>query len=440
MPTQSAQQRAQSKTAGTLTDLPKLFSYELACMRTALQSRIQLLLQLIESDSGQALRGMQRCLLVSAVIDSDRIERLLAERADLSELQSGKGAKAGEALEKEALEAVKADQVVRDLKIISALQRILHVAIAATGTAAAHANLVGDPMAAATLRTMVKAAKRIDRQLTQISTRSRGAGEDTDFEGHLLNLLERGDSMPNYRDEERSGNGRSRSSGRDEYSGSQRSSRYDEDDDRSSRRRSSGGGYDSEERFGGGEGRSRGGRRSSEMPERDEYGQFTGSRGGSSGGSSRYDDDDDRGYSSRRSSSSSSRYDDEDDRSSRRRSGGGYDSDERFGGEEGRSRGGRHSAEMQERDEYGQFTGSRGGSSGGSSRYDDDDDDRGYSSRRRSSSSRYEDDDRRSGGGGGGGSRGGDVTDSAGRHYSRDSWERAQEGRARGGEHSHGGR
>src|SRR5262245_29823742 len=35
--------------------------------------------------------------------------------------------------------------------------------------------------------------------------------------------------------------------------------------------------------------------------------------------------------------------------------------------------------------------------------------------------------------------RGRGRTDSAGRHYTSESWERAQEGRTLGGEHSHGG-
>jgi len=95
------------------------------------------------------------------------------------------------------------------------------------------------------------------------------------------------------------------------------------------------------------------------------------------------------------------------------------------GGYEGRSRGGQHSAAMQDRDEYGRFTGrdedyGRGGYSGGG-RGRDYDEDRG---------GRYS---------GGGSGRGGDITDSAGRHYTEESWERAQEGRSRGGQHSHGG-
>ncbi|MBL8880774.1 MAG: hypothetical protein JNG88_16795, partial [Phycisphaerales bacterium] len=81
--------------------------------------------------------------------------------------------------------------------------------------------------------------------------------------------------------------------------------------------------------------------------ERDEYGQFSGGRS-----SGRYQDDDERGSSRR------SRYDDDDRGSSSSRSR--SDDDERFGGYEGRSRGGSHSAEMQERDEYGRFSVSSG--------------------------------------------------------------------------------
>ena len=194
--------------------------------------------------------------------------------------------------------------------------------------------------------------------------------------------------MPNRgRDADRSS---PRTQRRDEYgqftsSGTRQRSRYDderssrsrwEDDDRrsSSRARRD----DDDDRFCGDEGRSRRGRHSSEMQERDEQGQFTGynARGR---GRSRDDDDYDDRHASRRSSSRS-RYDDD---------------DERFGGDEGRSRGGRHSAEMQERDEQGQFIGysSRGR---GRSRYDDDDD--RQSGWRSSSRSRYVDDDDRFGG------------------------------------------
>lgn len=95
----------------------------------------------------------------------------------------------------------------------------------------------------------------------------------------------------------------------------------------------------------------------------------------------------------------------------RRSAGGRSDFDDDFS--EGRSRGGERSSRMQERDEYGRFVGREGGG-----RYSDSSDEW-----------------RGSRGNGGGG-----YVDSAGRHYSRESWERAQEGRARGGEHSHGGR
>lgn len=132
---------------------------------------------------------------------------------------------------------------------------------------------------------------------------------------------------------------------------------------------------------------------------------------------------------------------DDDDRGSRGGRGGGGG-----GGRGYTDSAGRHySRESWERAQEGRSLGgqhSHGGRSGGG--YDDDDDRGGYgrSSSRGSSSrsSSYDDDDRGSRGGRGGGSGGGGgYTDSAGRHYSRESWERAQEGRALGGQHSHGG-
>ena len=85
-------------------------------------------------------------------------------------------------------------------------------------------------------------------------------------------------------------------------------------------------------------------------------------------------------------------------------------------GDEGRSEGGRRSSQMQERDEYGQFTGYSGGNRGGSSRGGYDDDDRYGSSRSdsRGSSSRggYDDEDR---GFSGSSSRGSRIARSLGR-------------------------
>lgn len=144
--------------------------------------------------------------------------------------------------------------------------------------------------------------------------------------------------------------------------GSSRSSSYDDDyDDRDSRSRSRGSSsssrsYDDNDGRGSSEGRSRGGRHSSEMQERDEFGQFAGyGNGGGGDGRSRSSSDDGNSRGSSRRSSS-----DDDDR----------------GSSDGRSRGGQRSSQMQERDEYGQFAGSRSGG-GGSRGYDDDDDDRG---------------------------------------------------------------
>lgn len=283
----------------------------------------------------------------------------------------------------------------KDAALIGAAQRAEHYEMAAYGTAAAMAAQLERENDRKALEEILGQEKAADQKLSALATGAvnpEASGSVAAGQGSDITSIEKGTSTMARRDEY--------DSYEDRGGSSRGSSRYD--DDR---------GY---------EGRSEGGRRSSQMQERDEYGQFVGSRGGSGGGRGGYDEDDDRGYSSsRRGSSRSSSYDDEDDRGGR------------FGGYEGRAEGGRRSSEMQERDEYGQFAGSRGGSGGGRGGYDDDDDDRGYSSSRRSSSrsSSYEDDE----------DQGGDYTDSAGRHYSRDSWERAQEGRAMGGQHSHGG-
>lgn len=182
---------------------------------------------------------------------------------------------------------------------------------------------------------------------------------------------------------------------------------------------------------------SRGGYASSHMQDRDEFGQFAGYSGGrgSSERGGRYRDEDDRDFVAPSGRHLHSR-----------------DAWERM--QEGRSRGGYSSSHSQDRDEFGQFTGHSGGGRGG--RYEDE----GRSSGGRSSSGgryedegrggysrgggRYEDEDRgysRGGGGGGYGEEsGGGFTAPSGRHFSsRDAYERMQEGRSRGGRHSHGG-
>lgn len=141
-------------------------------------------------------------------------------------------------------------------------------------------------------------------------------------------------------------------------------------------------------------------------------------------------------------------YDDRDEGRSSGRYGGGrysqpYDDDDRGGSSgrgsyEGRSSGGRHSPQMQERDEYGQFAGYGGGSSG-----------YGSSSRGRSGGGGYDDDDYRGGSASRGGygsssSRGGG---SSSRGYDEDDYRGGSSGggrgsnlsyedRARGGRHS----
>ncbi len=181
-------------------------------------------------------------------------------------------------------------------------------------------------------------------------------------------------------------------------SGRNRERYYEGRDDRPSSRQSGGmGGY-----------------RPPQFQDRNEYGQFTGSRQG--GRSDRYENDyhQDRGMERQSSRSSYPRYDEDYDRNRERsndaglsrdrqdrdeygrytgygnqggygsryeyeRSDPGYPRADGRGGNlsyEDRVRGGQHSAREQDRNEYGQFTGSRGERS--SNYYDDRDVDRGY--------------------------------------------------------------
>lgn len=343
-----------------------------------------------------------------------------------------------------------------DSLLIAAAQKAEHYEIAGYGTAVAMAQQLGKDEDRRVLEQILSQEKQADRKLSALATGSVNPGAvddddhrgETELTGPLQSNQSRSMTMPR----------------RD----------YDDYDDRGYRPGSNRGGSnqynyndDYDNRGGGYGGRSEGGRRSAQMQERDEYGQFAGYSGGGGGRGRSYNDDDDDmrgGNYGRRGSSSmqdrdeygrftgnGGRYDQDYDngRSGGRRyssqmGGGRYDDeyDNRGGdGYQGRAYGGHRSAQMQERDEYGQFAGYSGGGRGGR-QYDDDD---GYSARGRGSSSRYgrhDYDDENSGYGrsrGGNRGGGGDYIDSAGRHYSRESWERAQEGRSLGGQHSHGG-
>lgn len=316
---------------------------------------------------------------LAEAVSSEQVRQAMAEHAEQTSEQrrkieelvtsAGKSVRgrkckgiAGILAEGEEAASSTGDDTTKDLAIIAAARRVEHYEIAAYRAAMGTAHAADRQEDVAALRLVLEQELSADRKLAVFAkqfTHLADAGDGDDGSpDQVPRHLTRSNDMPRYDD------------------------RYDD--------------RDQDRNYGGYDGRSRGGQRSSHMQDRDEYGRFTGSGGG-------YDDD--RGYGSGAGSR---------------------------GGYEGRSRGGQHSSDMQDRDEYGRFTGYRGSSGGG--RYDDDDRG-GYSGRGgdySGRSGRYEDDDRGYGGG-----RGGDITDSAGRHYSRDSWEAAQEGRARGGRHSH---
>lgn len=310
------------------------------------------------------------------------------------------------------------DEDARDLSLIAAARRVEHFEMAAYIGAIGTARALGREEDVEVLRSILEEEKQTDRKLAGLfgeltqTTSDEDAGGGAELVGSQHS---NGSSSMSYQYDDRDYDRRGRSGGYDDddrgyggrSQGGRRSSQMQDRDEYgqftgyrgSSRGGGGGGGYD-EDRGGGYDGRSRGGRHSAEMQDRDEYGRFTG-----------YDDD--RGGG----------------RGNYGNSGGGGGSGRRFGGSEGRSRGGRHSAEMQERDEYGRFMG-----------YDDDDDRGSGRSGGGGGGGR-----RHSSGGGGGGRGGYDdddrgyITDSAGRRYTRESWEAAQEGRSRGGQHSHGG-
>lgn len=398
----------------TAITFPQLLLTELMLIFDGAKKKAHLLLHLIDGSPQLQLRNAFLHCLVTTLYFVNELDSIL-------EAVGTRGTQAASALPTKPNESKAFDGLMEEAKkhikksestecqghiLVSDLQKILHVEMASLGAAAAHAGILNQRRIYTLMREAVEQTKRIDQQLTDLLHRGnhdcRGGGFMSRADLRSSPFL-RSTKMPNY-------------------------SRYrDDDDDR--RTYNDGGG--------------RSGRATTQ--ERDEYGQFTSRQ--SSG--SRYEDEDRDG--SRRSGGgggSGSRYD-EDDRMTGRRSR--YEDDDRdyssrldiydddsFGGNEGRSRGGQHSADMQERDEYGRFA----GSSGGRSRYVDDDNRGGRSSYSSSGRSRYNDDgrdDRWSNASGGRTRRGDEYSDSAGRRYSRESWERAQEGRSIGGQHSHGG-
>lgn len=189
--------------------------------------------------------------------------------------------------------------------------------------------------------------------------------------------------------------------------GRARGGRHSHDNQFTVGRRSSSRGRDEDDA---GSSRASGRRGSSGRYEEDEgSGRGTGRRGSSG----RYEEEEGRSGGSRRGGFSARYEEDDEDCEVEDSAGRCYSEDSWERAQEGRARGGRHSHDNQ-------FTVGRRGSSRGR----DEEGRSGRSGGRGSSSSR---------------SRGGEYTDSAGRHYTRESWERAQQGRALGGQHSHGG-
>ncbi len=350
------------------------------------------------------------------------------------------------------------DDDTKDQCLAAAARRVEHFEMAAYIGAIATAQALGREDDVRTLREILQEENRTDKKIAGLFDGALQSADDAGAEGGLETVAannSNGSSTMSYRDDDRDYGRGGRSGGYDDDRGYQgrssggrqsaqmqdrddqgRFSGYDDDRGGSGRGGYGGGGYG---------GRSSGGRHSAQMQDRDDQGRFTGyddddrggsGRGGYGGGGGGYGG---RSSGGRHSAQMQDRdeqgrftgYDDDDGYGrggggggGRRSSGGGGGGGQRFGGYDGRSRGGEHSAQMQDRDEQGRFIG-----------YDDDD----------SGSSRGGGGGRRYSSGGGGGGRGGYdddrgyITDSAGRRYSRESWEAAQEGRSRGGQHSHGG-
>lgn len=394
-----------------------LLDLELVNLLESKKAACRLFLRASDAACDPRLRRALRFQILTAMIHADNIESLLENRQDLPESCESE---AMDGMRKEANEITsdKNEDEHKDIKIISILQRIKHIDMASCGTAAAHAKLLGDRRAASVLHQAVRDEQTSDQCLTNLCMQLVGEPERehhaVDFISNLAHWIERKQTMPYYgnRNESREyegdyGNrgGRSRRQGRyedegdfgyenrgyrsgqsqerDEYgqftSSGRGQSRYqDEGDYRGGYSGSRQGGYGSyESEFGGGsqggyghggygqsgygqggygggyEGGGRGSRGGYRQG-RGESGRY--SQGGSNWGNSGRYEDDDRGWGGQ--SGYGRQFEGEEDYrggSSQRQGNRGN-----FGGQEGRSRGGRHSSQMQERDEYGQFAGHSG--------------------------------------------------------------------------------
>lgn len=442
----STQETTPAETDNRTSEGLTLLQTQLQDLHSTEQQLVEALPKLIEEATNQELKQALENHQKETQEHAQRLEEIIKNCGGQNDASVCRGI---QGIIKEGQKHVKMQPTpeLKDAVIIASAQKCEHYEICGYGTAAALAETLGLSEQAQLLRRTLEEEYQADRTLSQIAEGAVNA-EATGSE----------QESPAPRGGKRfafgvTGSRRNKETQmpRDDYEnrGGRGSSRYnDENDDRNR------GWYD---------GRSQGGERSSQMQDRDEYGQFAGY------GNDPYRSRENQGYESQqggsygqygsRGNSGSSRYDENDDRGGR----GGR------GFEDYRSRGGERSSQSQGRDSNGQFTGngnSNYGNSGygnsgygmqdygnaqrdrsrssndgdyrgGSSRYSNEDDNRGgnsdygYSSNSRSRSSGYNNDDDRSS------SRG--YTDSAGRHYTRESWERAQEGRVRGGQHSHGG-
>lgn len=428
------------------------------------------LVKALEKLAGTATNAQLKAAFESHKSESQsHVERLEQILTGLGQSAGRKKAKDIEAIITHGQELIDAqsEESARDLALIDAAQRTEHHEIALYGCTAAYAEHLGRHDDARTLHTTLEEEKRADEKLTRLAgvivsgdessmpgetedvspelAMASAGGSNEDGEQRAHNRASTGEARTNSGSQSgtkrrstmtrrneydydnndtrtRSGN-RTPVNDRDDYGryntyGDRGAGRSRDDENERTYNRPNGARYstsryeeDDYSRSGPYDGRSRGGRYSSEMQERDEYGQYAGPRNGNGNGGRYRSDDDDRGYSQSNGGrySSSSRYDDED-----------YD---RTGPYEARTRNERESREMHTRDEFGQFAGYGNGNGGSRYRNDDDRDDNRNSSGRR-----------------GNGRSSDEYVDAAGRHYSRESWERAQEGRSLGGQHSHGSR
>lgn len=291
---------------GSPERLEDLLDLELVSLLASTMRAVHVLSSMADAAHDFRLRQALRRMTVEAMIHAEQLVSLLADRDDLP-APVDCNVMATVVKDLSNVIASSEDTAMRDLRLVSALQRIKHMTIASAGTAAAHAQQVDQHGVATILQQVVDDERRSDRELTRlcgaIAEGPDRAFRPEDFELDLIYFFQRridmNDDSRRYRDndsrrdEGRSWGGR-RSAALQDRDEEGRFAGYRGDSDRQHESGRYGSGWRNSEEESYGRGRSEyGSRRNDES----EYAGYRGGSGRSGRAEFQYDDGGDRGYS-----------------------------------------------------------------------------------------------------------------------------------------------